>query len=432
MTEQTLDLRRSLQVAWRRKTVIGIVAAIGLIFGAAYTALSPPALSSTVLIALPSANTNMATQSLIATSDPVLSAALRSGSLTMSLPQLRSKVKVHSPASSILSVNAHGDTAAQAENIASSVADSYITYATSSANPIGRVQARLLEPATNATGTSLPVYLVIAAGIGALAGALVGGIIALALGRRDRRLLRRDEIANSIGLPVLASVPVGHPSNVAGWTKLMENYQPEVVHAWQLRKALYDLGLADVDLTESNGGRTSLSVVSLSSDPGALALGPQLAAFAASLGIRTSLVVDSPDDSRVTGALRAACSVSLSVRSGQSPQLSVSGADKKNIDQRLDAALTIVVVVVEAPAPHVADTIRTDATVLGVSAGVITAEELARVAVSAADDGRRIAGILVADPDSADITTGRLPQLTRPPIRRMPTRLTSMTSEVRR
>ena len=61
---------------------------------------------------------------------------------------------------------------------------------------------------------------------------------------------------------------------------------------------------------------------------------------------------------------------------------------------------------------------RTTATVLGVSAGAATAEQLARVAASAAADGRDIAGILVADPDPADHTTGRLPQLARPAHRR--------------
>ena len=53
-------------------------------------------------------------------------------------------------------------------------------------------------------------------------------------------------------------------------------------------------------------------------------------------------------------------------------------------------------------------------TVLAVSAGAATAEQLARVAASAADNGRDIAGILVANPDPSDQTTGRLPQLARP------------------
>jgi hypothetical protein len=91
------------------------------------------------------------------------------------------------------------------------------------------------------------------------------------------------------------------------------------------------------------------------------------------------------------------------------------------------AALTTVVAVVDAQTPRVVDTIRTTATVLGVSAGRTTAEQLARVAASLAADGRQIAGILVADPDSADHTTGRVPQLAPSSHRRLPTRLTGTT-----
>ena len=70
--------------------------------------------------------------------------------------------------------------------------------------------------------------------------------MSLAIGRKDRRLRERDEIANSIGIPVLASVPVGHPSDAAGWTKLLEDYKPAAVHAWQLRNALQQLGMTDI------------------------------------------------------------------------------------------------------------------------------------------------------------------------------------------
>jgi hypothetical protein len=59
-------------------------------------------------------------------------------------------------------------------------------------------------------------------------------------------------------------------------------------------------------------------------------------------------------------------------------------------------------------------TMGTNATVLGVSAGAATAEQLARSATSAAADGREVAGILVADPEPTDRTTGRIPQPPRP------------------
>jgi hypothetical protein len=226
---------------------------------------------------------------------------------------------------------------------------------------------------------------------------------------------------------VLASIPVGHPSDAVGWARLLEGYEPRAVHAWSLRKALHHLALTDF-----RGGRgRSLAVISLSSDPGALAIGPQLAAFAASLGIPTTLVIGRQQDANATATLSAACSVTSAVLSGRSGLLRVIVGDHYDADQQPDA-LVVAVSVVDGRTPRVADTLRTTATVLAVSAGAATADQLARVAVSAETDDRQIAGILVADPDSADHTTGRVPQLAPPRHRRMPTRLTGMATETRR
>jgi hypothetical protein len=114
-----------------------------------------------------------------------------------------------------------------------------------------------------------------------------------------------------------------------------------------------------------------------------------------------------------------------------SSKLRVSVADG-DVDVPPDAALTVVVAVVDSRSPRVPYMTRTTATVLGVSAGAATAEQLARVAVSAAADDREIAGILVADPEPTDRTTGRITQLPRPAQRRLPTRLKGITTEIRR
>ena len=97
-----------------------------------------------------------------------------------------------------------------------------------------------------------------------------------------------------------------------------------------------------------------------------------------------------------------------------------------------DASLAVFVGVVDGRNPQLPGTIRTAATLLGVSAGAATADQLARVAVSADSGGREITGILVADPDSADATTGRLPQLGRWTQRRPMTRMTGIATEIRR
>ena len=432
MSEPALDMRRSLRIVRRHKRIVIIAAALGLLAGAAFTVLKPPLLKSEAQVMLPTgAGKYTATQAVIASSDPVLTEAGQQLSPPMSVQALRTRVQSKALTSNIISIAAEGATAAQARNTANAVASSYITFINQNVTPGGQMVARPLST-TLATGTPLPSRVVLFGGLGALLGALIGMIIALAIGRSDRRLRERDEIADTIGVPVLASIPVAHPSDAAGWTRLLEEYNPGAVPAWNLRKALQHLGLTD--LKGGSGG--SLAVLSLSSDPGALALGPQLAVFAASLGIPTALVVGPQQDANVTATLRAACAVPPPAESKRPDQLRVSVRDQDDAEhqpdgagagRQPDAALTTVVAVVDAQTPRVAGTIRTTATVLGVSAGRTTAEQLARVAASLAADGRQIAGILVADPESADHTTGRVPQLAPPSHRRLPTRLTGTT-----
>ena len=96
------------------------------------------------------------------------------------------------------------------------------------------------------------------------------------------------------------------------------------------------LGLTDVSHADvSAGGGSSLAVLSLSSDPKALALGPQLAVFAASLGIPTALVIGPQQDANATATLRAACAAPPTVPSGRSRQ---SAGHRQRSRQRRPAA----------------------------------------------------------------------------------------------
>lgn len=415
MSEQAMTLKRSLQIVRRQWVLVSIFAALGLLAGAGYTALDPPLLSSNALVVLSPSTHDTRTQVVIAGSDPVLSRALRQVGSGMSLQTLRSRIQVKSPSYNVISISAEAKRANQAERTANAVASSYVTYVSSSPGPGVRAQAQVFQPATDATGPSLAVGLLDAAGPGLVLGALIGAVIVLAIGRSDRRMRERGQIANSIGAPVLASIFVDHPSGTAGWEKLLEEYEPGAVDGWRLRLALQYLHLAD-----GNGGGPSLAVLSLSSDRKALSLGPQLAVFAASTGISTTLVLGPQQDASATAALRAACTGPLA-QSLRSRNLRLAVSDDDNGERLPRASLRIVVAVVNDKTPRVADTMRAATTVLGVSAGAATAEQLASVAASAAADGRSIAGIFVADPDPADHTTGRLSQLAQPVQRRVPT-----------
>lgn len=409
---EELDLRRSLRYVWRHKILVGVFAALGLMAGIGYTVLSPPMLSSTALVVLPPSVHDTRTQVAIATSDPVLASVRRSIDTAMSLEAMRHRVRAGSPAYNLISISAQGTTAAQAERTANAVASSYVHYVSSTGSPGRTIPAHVLSAATSATDTPLPIHVLYTGGVGALAGFLIGAIVALAIGRSDRRLHQRDEIAESIGVPVLASITARPPSDVLGWRRLLEDYKPGPVDAWRLRRVLEDLNLA-----ESNGSGASLAVVSLSSDPKALVLGPQLALVAASIGIPTALIVG-PQDANAGATLRVACS-GLPSSAGQSGNLRIAVSDNGDVGRLPGAALSVVIVVVDPKEPKVTDRMHTSATMLGVSAGAATAEQLARVAAKVATHGSYIAGVLVANPESDDQTTGRLPHLARPVQRRV-------------
>jgi hypothetical protein len=263
---------------------------------------------------------------------------------------------------------------------------------------------------------------------------VLGVIVVAAIGRTERRLRERDEIAGAVGAPVLASVPVLHPSGTTGWARLLESYEPGVVHAWSLLKALRHVGVRDG--RRGGGAGVCVVVVSLTADRRALAVGPQLAVYAASLGVPTTLVIGPQQDPDATAALSAACTT-VAAGSRQPGSLQFAVGDFSEAARLAGAGLTIVVAVVDSRHPRLAARVPGSATVLAVSAGAATAEQLARVALSSTSAGVDISGIVVADPDPADRTTGRLLQLgelagprTPAPHKRV-TRLTGSTMENR-
>jgi len=406
-----------LRAVRRHKVVFGVFVVLGALAGAGFAVLRPPLLSSKVLVVAPQHGSNggIQTQVVIAGSDPVLNGAIQRYPV-LSLEQLRRQVKVTSVTASALAITVEAKTANVAQDAADAVARSYVSFVGTPGIAGGQVKAQLLcskgaatSCATPATGTTVSAKVAETAGLGTLAGVLLGGIVVVSIGRTDRRLRERDEIAGAVGAPVLASVPVVHPSDTAGWVRLLEAYEPGVVHAWSLRKALRHVGVAD---GRSGGGGVCLVVVSLSADRGALAVGPQLAVYAASLGVPTRLVIGPQQDPDATAALSAACT--MAAGSGQAGSLRFAAGDLPDAGWVSGTGLTVVVAVADSRTPRLAAALPGNTTVLSVSAGVATAEQLARAAVSITNAGVDIAGILVADPDPADRTTGRLLPMGQP------------------
>jgi capsular polysaccharide biosynthesis protein len=427
MSDQPLDLRRSMQVIRRRWIAVSLVVLIGLGAGVGYTEWKPPLLSSNALVSLSPTASNaaaasVATQEVIADSQGVLGAALPHVSPPgMTYLKLKSLVKVSSLSTSIMSITASGKTARDAQQTANAVTNSYVAFVGARTEQF-KVTAQVLTPASTATGHSKISVMILTGILGGLLGLIIGAIGALSFGRRDRRLRSRDEIADAIGVPVLASLPVVHATDAAHWIKLLDEYAPSVADAWRLRNALQYLGLFDTRYPQArHHGGQSVTVVSLSTDKRALALGPQL-------GVSTVLSIARNEESSITATLRVACTAQAPKRSGN---LRMIVADHEEPDWQSDARLTVVVAVVDARNPAAAAA-PTSVTILGVTAGAATADQLARVAASAAAHGSSIDGILIGDPDPTDPTTGRIPQLVRPARNVQPTRLSGISTETLR
>jgi capsular polysaccharide biosynthesis protein len=281
----------------------------------------------------------------------------------------------------------------------------------------------VVQRATVAIGPTTLMRLLLWAPAGALAFAIIAIAIVLAAAKRDPRIRLRDDIADAIGSPVLAAIRSRPQRSVAGWSTLLETYRATPVESWALRQVLRGLTPMDRKGQSRTVGRVdypqSLTVVSISGDIRGLAIGPQLAAFAASLGIVTRLV---PTIGHVRApTLWAACGTER--ESAVRPSLFVGNEpDGEKVD------LTIFLVVVERMQPYLGDTPVTAATLLSVAAATATEQDLARVAVAVDDAGRRIDGIVVADPDQTDRTSGRRTMPERSRQLALPTRLTGVTS----
>ena len=344
MTGQALNLTKSAMIVWRHKIVAGTLIALGLVGNTALTLAQPEVYTSSALVMVSPA-VNLSNQAVVVTSVPVLSRVLLNAGLGLSYHTLLSRVQAAPAGYITLSISAEGDTAQQAERTASAVTRSYLAYVTSTANPVGRQPAELLQQAATAVAKPRTTRVAEAAGFGLLGGVLVALIAVLAIWRDDPRLRTRDDIADSIGVPVLASARARSPGDAVGWAKLLEHYQPDAADVWSLKHTLRRLGILP---GSGRGGGGSAVVLSLSGDDDALALGPQLAAFAAAEGIPTALAIGQVQHTKAAAALRAACVAAA----GRGPHdLRVTVANHDDAVQVPAQTMTVGVDVLDGKAP---------------------------------------------------------------------------------
>jgi hypothetical protein len=229
----------------------------------------------------------------------------------------------------------------------------------------------------------------------------------LVTNHRDPKLRARDEIADAVGIPVVMSLRTRPPRSPHGWRELFRAYAPDSPDAWALRQLLHGL-LSESWKDWPTGEGFVLVVLCVSGDDAGLAVGPQIASFAASNGIATQLHAAQRHESATT--LWAACS-HTTVEEELPPNLSVVTAP--NVLARVDLTVRVVVLDRDNPEPN-ALLVGERTALLAVSSASATRRNLADVVVAADRVEVALKGIVVANPDPLDRTTGRLTPLERP------------------
>jgi hypothetical protein len=335
-------------------------------------------------------------------------------------------------------------------------------YAGEAQGSASQVATTVIQPASPATGPGLLQRLTQGGGAGFLTAILVAMAVFLVQHRRDPRLRARDHLADAVGSVVVADVSSCPQQTVAGWSTLLETHETGPVEEWAFRQALRALtGSRPSGQVEGRrGGRLehprSLTVICLAGDERGLSIGPQLAVFTASRGIPTRLVTSGGGGR--AASLWAACAGTRSadarpglelvaapepesVPGRESAESSGEGEDAADGDDRVeragqvevpDAGMTVVLTVVDPGGPDLGAVPRTASTLLAVAAGTATKVELARLAVAVDSSGRQVDGVIVADPDPADRTTGRQTLDRRVRQASLPLRVTGASSAVRR
>jgi capsular polysaccharide biosynthesis protein len=388
-----------------------VIAVLGLLGGAALGLLGASRPSASALVLLPPQNPNSAgavtddvkTQTVVATSAPVLAPAINTLTPPLTGPQQEElKVSVTTVSDNIFRIRVQAPQNAQALQLANAVATSYIQY-------VGKYKLAFGTPvqlgsASLAVPSSTAKRAITSGIIGLVVGAFVGVIIFLVRSRRDFRLRRRSDISAAIGVPVLAAIEAEHNKSITEWTRFLEHFQPSPTAAWNLRRVLYQL------LPEDFQGKVTIRVACFAHDRAAFAAGPLLAMAADDLDLPTDL---DPGMHEALAPLRAAWA--NAERLGRADQIPAQGtADqdlwKRTWDGRVGKHRQLVISLLALDRSQPDWPPFVGPSLLSVSAGFAGADDLARLALAAADGGREIDGILLINPEPGDGSAGVLPE----------------------
>jgi len=176
MSQQASDGPRFVQILGRYRALIGIMAAFGLLAGAVFAALNPPVFTSQALVLLPA----WPCPAGAICGGPAFAPAGPASIGARLLQSLPVGVQIEPVAGNVVLVRATAGTAAQAEATTAAAARSSLAYADSLSYPGEQASAQILQPATRATGTAPLIRLRDDVLLGAVFGALLGFIAALA------------------------------------------------------------------------------------------------------------------------------------------------------------------------------------------------------------------------------------------------------------
>jgi hypothetical protein len=174
MSEQVPDLPRSVQIIGQYRILVAFIAALGFLGGIVFGALNPPGSASKALVVFAAPPCPGGGGAICG--GPMFSPAYIQARLLKTFP---SGVQIEPVAENVLSVSVVAGTPAQAE----APARSFVADAGSLSYLGEQPSAKIIQPATRATGTTTPKQLLGDALLGGVIGALVGIIAALAGGQ---------------------------------------------------------------------------------------------------------------------------------------------------------------------------------------------------------------------------------------------------------